>query len=73
MRYVNQEMSGALFRDCDISRAKFDDVDLSGATFQNVDLAGAAFINCDLSETVIEGVSVDAMLKCYKQYGNYQG
>ena len=68
-RFVNQDLAGALFRDCDMQRAKFNDVDLHNCSFSNVDLSAASFIDCDWTDTVIEGVPVAKMLEVYKQHG----
>ncbi|GGL08124.1 pentapeptide repeat-containing protein [Mangrovihabitans endophyticus] len=56
--FVDDDLTGSVFRRVTMTGASFDDVDLSGARLRAVDLSGAQLRGVDLQHVVMRGVEL---------------
>ena len=63
MKFVDQRMDGAEFRNCALPKAVFDDVNLAGATFNNVNLSGVTVEDANIKGLKIFGYDVEAWIR----------
>jgi uncharacterized protein YjbI with pentapeptide repeats len=60
-------LADSTFHNCNLGGLAFTDCNLSGAALTDCDLSGATLTDCNVKGMTINGISVDELLKAYRQ------
>ncbi len=60
-RFEDQDLVGAVFKDCALLRSRFENDDLSGSSFSNVSLAHVSFSNVNLTGATIDDAEITGL------------
>ncbi|QFT87885.1 Secreted effector protein pipB2 [Bacillus sp. THAF10] len=67
--FQNINFSQSLIADLNLSGTRVKHVDMSGVSLQNCNLTGVEITDCNLTGLKIDGISVEELLKVYKNKG----